>query len=120
MQNVELTRNLLQELRARGVRIAIDDFGAGQSSLLYLRQFPINTIKIDRVFVNDITTKTSDAAIVGAVIRLAHDLGLTVTAEGVETAEQRDFLIARECDFLQGYLFNKPMAAEDVYSRLTH
>ncbi|HJW95617.1 MAG TPA: EAL domain-containing protein [Thermoanaerobaculia bacterium] len=118
MQNVDLTRSLLQELRARGVRIAIDDFGAGQSSLLYLRQFPINTIKIDRVFVHEITSKASDAAIVGAVIRLAHDLGLTVTAEGVETEDQRDFLIARECDYLQGYLFNRPMAADEVYVRL--
>jgi len=119
MQNVDLTRTVLQELRARGVRIAIDDFGAGQSSLLYLRQFPINTIKIDRVFVHEITSKKSDAAIVGAVIRLAHDLGLTVTAEGVETEAQRDFLVARDCDFLQGYLFNRPMAAEEIYSRLT-
>jgi len=118
MSNVDLTRSVLQELRARGVRIAIDDFGAGQSSLLYLRQFPINTIKIDRVFVHEITSKASDAAIVGAVIRLAHDLGLTVTAEGVETEEQRDFLIARDCDFLQGYLFNRPMAAEELYARL--
>jgi EAL domain-containing protein (putative c-di-GMP-specific phosphodiesterase class I) len=119
MQNVDLTRTLLQELRARGVRIAIDDFGAGQSSLLYLRQFPINTIKIDRVFVHEITSKASDAAIVGAVIRLAHDLGILVTAEGVETEAQRDFLISRECDFLQGYLFNRPMEAGEIYSRLT-
>jgi len=119
MQNVDLTRTVLQDLRARGVRIAIDDFGAGQSSLLYLRQFPINTIKIDRVFVHEITSKASDAAIVGAVIRLAHDLGLTVTAEGVETEEQRDFLIARDCDFLQGYLYNRPMPADELYPRLT-
>ena len=118
MQNVDLTRTLLQELRARGVRIAIDDFGAGQSSLLYLRQFPINTIKIDRVFVHEITSKASDAAIVGAVIRLAHDLGILVTAEGVETEAQRDFLISRDCDFLQGYLFNRPMAAGEIYLRL--
>ncbi len=117
MQNVDLTRTLLQELRARDVRIAIDDFGAGQSSLLYLRQFPINTIKIDRVFVREITTKKHDAAIVGAVIRLAHDLGMTVTAEGVETEEQRDFLVARGCDFLQGYLYSRPKPADAVFAK---
>ena len=118
MQNVELTRTILQELRARGICIAIDDFGAGQSSLLYLRQFPINTIKIDRVFVKGIMSKSNDAAIVGAVIGLAHELGLSVTAEGVETAEQREFLVARKCDFLQGYLFSKPMVAGEAYSAL--
>jgi diguanylate cyclase (GGDEF)-like protein/PAS domain S-box-containing protein len=114
MQNVELTRTMLYELRARGVRIAIDDFGAGQSSLLYLRQFPIHTIKIDRVFVHEITTKASDASIVGAVIGLAHDLGLTVTAEGVETEAQRALLTTRGCDFLQGYYFSRPMPASEV------
>jgi diguanylate cyclase (GGDEF)-like protein len=114
MQNVDLTRTVLQELRGRGVRIAVDDFGAGQSSLLYLRQFPINNIKIDRVFVREITARSSDAAIVGAVIGLTHELGLSVTAEGVETEAQRDFLVARQCDFLQGYYFNRPMPAEDL------
>jgi diguanylate cyclase len=114
MQNVDLTRSLLQQLRARGIKIAIDDFGAGYSSLIYLRQFPINTIKIDRAFIRQVSAVAGDSAIVIAMIRLAHDLGLMVTAEGVETEEQRQFLVAEHCDLLQGYLFSRPMAADDV------
>jgi diguanylate cyclase (GGDEF)-like protein/PAS domain S-box-containing protein len=118
MQNVELTRAVLQQLRARRVRIAIDDFGAGQSSLIYLRQFPLNTIKIDRVFIRDVTANPGDAAIVSAIIRLAHDLGLVVVAEGVETSEQKEFLSSLGCDLLQGYYFSRPLPAEEVRARL--
>ena len=119
MENVDLTRELLQELRRRGVHIAIDDFGAGQSSLTYLRRFPINTIKIDRVFIHEVTEGGGDAAIVSAVIRLAHDLGLTVTAEGVETAAQKEWLVAHGCHLLQGYHFSRPMPPHELRTALT-
>ena len=118
MENVDHTRELLHELRRRGVHIAIDDFGAGQSSLTYLRRFPIHTIKIDRLFIRDVTEGGGDAAIVSAVIRLAHDLGLTVTAEGVETAAQKEWLVAQGCHLLQGYHFSRPLPADELRQAL--
>jgi EAL domain-containing protein (putative c-di-GMP-specific phosphodiesterase class I) len=93
------------------VRIAIDDFGTGYSSLDYLRSFRVSRLKIDRRFINDVTTNTDDAAIVRATIGLAHELGIEVIAEGVETAGQRDFLIAAGCKLAQGYYFGKPIPA---------
>jgi EAL domain-containing protein (putative c-di-GMP-specific phosphodiesterase class I) len=119
MQNVDVTRTLLRELRARGISIAIDDFGAGHSALIYLRQFPIDTIKIDRAFVRHVSAKSSDGAIVTAIVRLAHDLGLSVVAEGVETEAQRSYLVAEGCDFLQGYLFGRPVPATELRAALS-
>lgn len=114
VQNIERTMEVLAALKDLGVAIAIDDFGTGQSSLVYLTRFPIDTVKVDRTFVREVTTDESAAAIVSYVINLAHALRLEVVAEGVETEEQYAFLKLNACDKLQGYLFAQPMAADDV------
>jgi diguanylate cyclase (GGDEF)-like protein/PAS domain S-box-containing protein len=114
MQNAEVTVETLRALRSLGVGISIDDFGMGYSSLNYLKRFPLNAVKIDRAFVNDITSNNGDAAIVSAVIGMARSLRLRVLAEGVETAEQFAFLRSRECDEAQGYYFGRPISAEDM------
>jgi diguanylate cyclase (GGDEF)-like protein/PAS domain S-box-containing protein len=114
MQNAEATVDTLHALRALGVGISIDDFGMGYSSLNYLRRFPLSAVKIDRAFVNDITSNDGDAAIVSAVIGMARSLRLRVLAEGVETAEQFAFLRSRECDEAQGYYFSRPIGPEDM------
>jgi diguanylate cyclase (GGDEF)-like protein/PAS domain S-box-containing protein len=114
MQNAEVTVETLRALRALGVGISIDDFGMGYSSLNYLKRFPLNAVKIDRAFVNDITSNNGDAAIVSAVIGMARSLRLRVVAEGVETAEQFAFLRSRECDEAQGYYFSRPISADDM------
>jgi EAL domain-containing protein (putative c-di-GMP-specific phosphodiesterase class I) len=113
MRDPENTRALLRQLRARGFKLAIDDFGTGYSSLAYLKLFAIDRIKIDRGFVKDIENDPNDAAIVGATIGLAHSLGLSVVAEGVETAAQWGFLREKHSDEAQGYLFGKPMPAHE-------
>jgi len=113
MQDPEHTRQLLVELRTRGFTLAIDDFGTGYSSLAYLKLFAIDRIKIDRGFVQDIETNPNDAVIVAATIGLAHSLGLTVVAEGVETDAQWDFLRDKQGDEAQGYLFARPMPQWD-------
>jgi diguanylate cyclase (GGDEF)-like protein/PAS domain S-box-containing protein len=113
MRDPENTRALLRQLRARGFKLAIDDFGTGYSSLAYLKLFAIDRIKIDRGFVKDIEHDPNDAAIVGATIGLAHSLGLSVVAEGVETQYQRGFLRDKHSDEAQGYLFGRPMPARE-------
>lgn len=115
MQNFELTTRALQELRNMGVGIAIDDFGTGQSSLIYLKHFPIDTVKIDKEFLREVTSDETAAAIVSYVINLAHTLKLKVVAEGVETEEQYTFLRHYGCDLMQGYLFSKPLPTESVF-----
>ncbi len=111
VQNIELTMQVLRDIKRRGIGIAIDDFGTGHSSLVYLRQFPIDTIKIDQAFVRDVTVDDSAAAIVSYIINLAHTLRLNVVAEGVETEEQYSFLRLNACDQLQGFLFSKALPA---------
>ena len=112
MSNAEETIEILTELKAAGIRLSVDDFGTGYSSLSYLKRFPIDALKIDRSFVRDATTNADDAAIVRAIIGMAHDLGLKVIAEGVETEEQVGLLRECRCDEIQGYLFSKPVDAE--------
>jgi diguanylate cyclase (GGDEF)-like protein len=118
MQNVGRAIKLLDEIQSRGVRLAIDDFGTGYSSMSLMKQFPIDTIKIDRSFVRDLENSTQDRAIAKAIIHMGKALGLTVVAEGVETMEQDAFLRGHACDELQGYLFSKPVPAAAVPSLL--
>jgi diguanylate cyclase (GGDEF)-like protein len=112
MDDVTATQRTIKGLERIGVYLAIDDFGTGYSSLSCLRQLPARQLKIDRSFVNDLVSCADAAAVVKAVIQLAHGLGLHVVAEGVETAEQRDILLQLGCDQLQGYFYAKPMAAD--------
>ena len=111
MRNVDAAIVAMGELDAAGVGFSIDDFGTGYSSLSYLKRFPIDILKIDRSFVRDITTDPDDAAIVTAIMAMAHTLGIEVVAEGVETEEQIAFLRAHGCDVMQGYYFSKPVDA---------
>jgi diguanylate cyclase (GGDEF)-like protein len=112
MQNPEHVITILTELKELGVSIAIDDFGIGYSSLMYLKRFPIDRLKIDRMFVSDSTTDPDDAALVMTIITMAHNLRLNVMAEGVETEEQLKFLRLLKCDEGQGYFFAKPVPPE--------
>jgi diguanylate cyclase (GGDEF)-like protein/PAS domain S-box-containing protein len=115
VQNVDLTLQLLRDIKRHGIGIAIDDFGTGQSSLVYLRQFPIDVIKIDQAFVRDVTLDESAAAIVSYIINLAHTLRLEVVAEGVETEAQYAFLKLHQCDRVQGFLFSPALPAAKAY-----
>ena len=114
----ERVREALQALRRAGFRIALDDFGTGYSSLSYLRKFEVDKIKIDRSFVQNIGEASDSAPIINAVVTLGHAMGLTVTAEGVETARQRDFLRAAGCNEFQGYLFSKPVTEEEIAQQI--
>lgn len=114
MLDSDQTNNILYGLSDMGVHMSIDDFGTGYSSLAYLKRMPIKTLKIDQSFVTDITTDDNDAAVVDAVIAMAHRLHLHVVAEGVETIEQAIFLRERQCDELQGYLFSQPVPAHEI------
>ncbi len=116
-QNAEENIAVLRKLGQDGMRIAVDDFGTGYSSLQYLRQLPIDTLKIDRSFVRDIETDPEDAAIIHAVVAMAHSLELQVTAEGVETRGQLEALQRLGCDEYQGYLFSKPLPATEAAMR---
>jgi EAL domain-containing protein (putative c-di-GMP-specific phosphodiesterase class I) len=112
------TRETLEGLRGLGVTIAIDDFGTGYSMLSRLRQFPLDTLKIDRSFVTEITDSEDDAPIVSATIAMAHSLGLRVIAEGVETEPQLQYLRRNGCDLAQGYLLSRPVEADAVTALL--
>jgi diguanylate cyclase (GGDEF)-like protein/PAS domain S-box-containing protein len=112
MKNAETAIGMMRELKAMGIRISIDDFGSGYSSLSYLKKLPIDILKIDQSFVRDMTTDPKDAAIAMAIIQLAHSLQLKVIAEGVETEDQLRFLRLLRCDEMQGYLFCRPLPVE--------
>jgi diguanylate cyclase (GGDEF)-like protein/PAS domain S-box-containing protein len=113
MSDVTPAVELLHRMKSLGVKLSIDDFGTGYSSFSYLSRFPIDVLKIDRSFVNDISHDANDAAIVASIIALAHNLRLSVIAEGVETAEQLDYLRHQGCDEMQGYYFSRPLPAPE-------
>ncbi|MEK3990315.1 EAL domain-containing protein [Robertmurraya sp. FSL R5-0851] len=106
--DVQLTTAILKDLKSLGVSISIDDFGTGYSSLSYFRSFPINTLKIDRSFIKDISQNKEDQ------VFMAHKLGLKVIGEGVETSEQAKFLTENGCDMLQGYYFSHPLSEDEL------
>ena len=114
MRNVPRAIRVLDAIQSRGIRLAIDDFGTGYSSMSLMKQFPIDTIKIDRSFVRDLADDSEDQAIAQAIISMGKALGMTVVAEGVETVEQREFLRAHACDEMQGYLFSKPLPPREL------
>ena len=112
MQNAEQTTAMLDELRKLGVSLAIDDFGTGYSSLVYLKRLPIDTLKIDKEFIDDLTRDADDEAITSTIVSMGHSLGLTVIAEGVENEQQLEFLRALGCDEVQGHWLSRPIDAE--------
>jgi len=112
IDNTDAVIDTFNQLKDVGVYISIDDFGAGYSSLNYLRRLPINFIKMDRIFIQEIQTNTKDAAIVGAIFNLAHGLGIQVVAEGIEVQQQEDILLQHRCDELQGFLYSPAVPAE--------
>lgn len=118
MQNDKVSLANISLLKELGVQLSIDDFGTGYSSLSYLKRFPVDMIKIDRSFIRDVTSDSEDAAIVTAVIAMAHSLKLEVVAEGVEEQGQVDFLSYYACDYLQGYLFSQPLPANEFHALL--
>ncbi len=113
MEDTEMSNSALSRFRDMGLHVSIDDFGTGYSSLSYLKRFPLDALKIDKSFVQDITTDTDDAHIATAIIGLAHNLNLGVIAEGVEAPAQLDFLRDRDCDAVQGFLYSHPVPADE-------
>ena len=116
IDDIDETAAKLQELHSMGISLSIDDFGTGYSSMNYLRRLPFDLLKIDRSFVNEITTNSEDGAIIAAIITLAHSIGLEVVAEGVETMEQLQFIDKLSCDSIQGYLCSPPLPADSFNS----
>jgi EAL domain-containing protein (putative c-di-GMP-specific phosphodiesterase class I) len=114
MHDAKQAIDVLRQLRKLGIKISVDDFGSGYSSLSYLKTLPIDVLKIDQTFVRDITVDLNDVAIVKTIVSLAHNLNLKTIAEGVETAEQAAVLFALGCDEMQGYFFSKPLRATDL------
>ena len=114
MQDVEQAVVTMKELKDLGIQLAIDDFGTGYSSLSALKNFPVTRLKIDKSFVNEIPNNANDNAVISAVISLGHNLNMKIIAEGVENADQIEFLRAQKCDEMQGYYFSKPISARDI------
>ncbi len=114
MHDVEAASETVHRLHGLGIRLAIDDFGTGYSSLNYLKKFPINIVKVDKSFVMDIPASADDKAITAAVIAMAHRLNMEVVAEGVETQEQLEFLLAHQCEYAQGYLFGRAVPLDQI------
>jgi EAL domain-containing protein (putative c-di-GMP-specific phosphodiesterase class I) len=113
VKDMEMTVATLKELRTIGIKISMDDFGTGYSSLSYLQQLPIDTLKIDRCFIRNLSKSPENRAITAAIIQMAHTLNLKVVAEGVEIEEERRFLAEHSCDEIQGYLFSRPVPANE-------
>lgn len=116
LNSIEETSSMLAAFKRMNIKVSIDDFGTGYSSLSYLRKLPIDTLKIDKSFIDVVTEDANGKNIVNTIINLAHTLNLTVIAEGVEYTEQLDYLKTQECDCIQGYLFSKPLDGEDIIS----
>jgi EAL domain-containing protein (putative c-di-GMP-specific phosphodiesterase class I) len=114
IQNTEETLHKMSALKALGIQLSIDDFGTGYSSLGYLKNFPINTLKIDRSFINDVCNDPKNAAITNTIITLAHNLNLHVIAEGVEALDQIEFLSSNDCYRIQGYYYSPPIKPDEV------
>lgn len=119
MENPEAGLKMMERLRERGIHLALDDFGTGYSSLAYLKRFPLNTLKIDKAFIDDIAESSVDRHMAAAIINIAHNLGLKVVAEGVEEEKQLTILRRYDCEMLQGYLYSKPLNAERFEKLLT-
>lgn len=119
MQNIDDAVNLLTQLKGMGIRLAIDDFGVGYSSLATIKRFPIDTIKVDRSFIRDIPSDNDDKALTEAIIAMGKTLSLTVIAEGVETEEQLNFLKEKSCDEFQGFYFSKPLDKDQFHKLMT-
>ena len=120
MESADTTRLVLKALSDAGVSIALDDFGTGYSSLAYLTRMPIDHIKVDKCFIDGVADGNESAAIVRAILAMAHSLGKRVTAEGVETLKQARAVQAMSCDCMQGYYFSRPVAAADIPALLSH
>jgi EAL domain-containing protein (putative c-di-GMP-specific phosphodiesterase class I) len=119
MQNIESTESALHAIAGMGIKLSIDDFGTGYSSLSYLSRFPINTLKIDQSFIKEISDSPENSAIVSAIIHMGRSLNRRVIAEGVETRDQLDFLLRKNCDEGQGNFFSPPLTAEN-FARLLY
>ncbi|VEP11628.1 Response regulator receiver modulated diguanylate cyclase/phosphodiesterase with PAS/PAC sensor(S) [Hyella patelloides LEGE 07179] len=114
IQNGDIAKNILTKFKEMEISLAMDDFGTGYSSLSYLRQFPFNTLKVDRSFIKNILEAPEDRAIIKAIISLGQGLGISVVAEGIETVESKNFLHSLGCRYMQGYYFSRPVAAKDA------
>ncbi len=118
MQNVDYAIGILKMLKEMGLKVALDDFGIGYSSLSYLKRFPIDMLKIDRTFVKGVPEAREDTAIIAAIIALAHSMGMKVIAEGVEDKKQLLFLHSLGCDEIQGFYFSRPQPAAKIQKLL--
>jgi len=119
MKDIDFTLNMLKDLKSIGVKISLDDFGTGYSSLNYLKKLPIDTIKIDKSFIDEITEDSKEEAIAESIITLAHKMNLSVIAEGIETEKQLEFIKEQKCDKAQGFYFSKPLPVEEVEKLLS-
>ena len=120
IENFDVARRAIDRIRRLGLRFSIDDFGTGYSSLQYLQTFPLNSLKIDGSFIREIGTDSDNREIASAIIAIAHSLDLSVVAEGVETAEQVEFLARQECKYLQGHYRARPMPIESLVKLAEH
>ena len=119
MDNVESAIAMLENLKLLGIKLSMDDFGTGFSSFSYLHRFPMDTLKVDRSFVSNMSRAAKNIEIVSTIVMLAHKLGMDVVAEGIETPEEKDILKALKCEYGQGYFFSKPISGAAVNQLLT-